>query len=328
MSFGLKEPRMVADARAQSKARPLIIEILILLAVFIVAQIAVAIIGVLFAMPMGIFIGLSSGMSGDGSPEDIMAATMALATSSPMLILSLFATVGIIAITIVYCRFIEKRRVSTMGLGRKHAVREWLLGGAIGVALFSLAVAICVATGTLTFEGSPAGIAWGFILLFFLGFMVQGASEEILCRGYFMISLARKQSLVIAIVLSSLVFSLAHLANPSFSINAMINIFLVGCVFGVYAIKRGSLWGACAMHSLWNFVQGNIFGISVSGNPPMDTVFSFVPTTGGTLLNGGGFGLEGGLAVTIVLVLALAGALFLKQKETTSTWAPPTVQEQ
>ncbi|HZK27488.1 MAG TPA: hypothetical protein VFD00_08125 [Thermoclostridium sp.] len=68
---------------------------------------------------------------------------------------------------------------------------------------------------------------------------------------------------------------------------------------------------------MWNFAQGNIFGISVSGMDMMASVFSFAPTNEGELINGGTFGLEGGLAVTIVLILATIAVLLVKVRPVT-----------
>ncbi len=68
---------------------------------------------------------------------------------------------------------------------------------------------------------------------------------------------------------------------------------------------------------MWNFAQGNIFGVSVSGMDIMASVFSFAPTNEGELINGGTFGLEGGLAVTIVLILATIAVLLVKAKPVT-----------
>ena len=64
---------------------------------------------------------------------------------------------------------------------------------------------------------------------------------------------------------------------------------------------------------MWNFVQGNIFGIPVSGMKIKASVLSF-SQQGNYLINGGDFGLEGGLAVTLVLVVSIALTVLLKRK--------------
>jgi hypothetical protein len=92
----------------------------------------------------------------------------------------------------------------------------------------------------------------------------------------------------------------------------LINLVLFGLFASVYTLKANSIWGICAFHSIWNFAQGNIFGIPVSGLSLNASVFSFKPTDSGTLFNGGGFGLEGGLAVTIVLVVSIIITMTVK----------------
>ena len=88
------------------------------------------------------------------------------------------------------------------------------------------------------------------------------------------------------------------------------NLTLFGVFASVYFIKSGNIWGVGALHSIWNLAQGNIYGIRVSGIVTECSVFASAPSEGGFLLNGA-FGLEGGLAVTIVL---LAGTCFLLRK--------------
>ena len=74
----------------------------------------------------------------------------------------------------------------------------------------------------------------------------------------------------------------------------------------------------CAVHSMWNFAQGNLFGIPVSGLAGLPSPLRAEVTEGGwqTLVSGGDFGLEGGLAVTVVLVVACTIVLLLPTKKT------------
>jgi membrane protease YdiL (CAAX protease family) len=323
---------MIAEARQQirwkhSFPRPveLIIEILIFVAIFFVSQFvfmvpfaAIGTIALVFfgGNPFGG--GMAAGA--DGSATFDLTATDQLleqVMSHPaFMLVSLFATLGAIAGVIIYCRAIEGRKLATLGLRRGNILREYLGGLAIGFVMFGAAVLICLVTRTLAFERLALSSA-GLIVLFFFGFLIQGMSEELMCRGYFMVSLARKQSLPVAVIASACAFGALHLANSSVQPLAILNVILFGCFAGVYLLKRGNIWGIAAIHSLWNFAQGNIFGIQVSGNEKMESVFSFgaTQTQVGELINGGAFGLEGGLAVTAVLVVALVVALLMKSAE-------------
>ena len=79
----------------------------------------------------------------------------------------------------------------------------------------------------------------------------------------------------------------------------------------------GNIWMCSAVHSIWNFVQGNLYGIRVSGFDLMDTVLVSDTVPGKELINGGSFGLEGGLGVTAVLIAGIIVQLFIPNRRNT-----------
>ncbi|NMA08921.1 MAG: CPBP family intramembrane metalloprotease [Clostridiales bacterium] len=249
--------------------------------------------------------------------QSIPQITSALFASMPawLTLVSLFADALTIAVCLVYCRVIEKRSIRSVGFTRHGFAKEYALGFLIGAGLLAAAFAISALTGSVKLTGFNTAVAFpkllGMLILFLLGYMIQGMAEEVLCRGYFMLSFARKSPVWAAILISSLIFSLLHLANSGVSFLALFNIFLYGIVMGVCILRRGSIWMAGAIHSAWNFTQGNLLGMQVSGSVTKITLFTSVQTSSASIWNGGAFGPEGGLAVTIVLVFALATFLFL-----------------
>jgi membrane protease YdiL (CAAX protease family) len=226
----------------------------------------------------------------------------------------LFASGFIILAAILYCKLFQKRRAHTLGFTKNHAPKEYLMGAAIGLIMITLPTLACLATGCVSLKVSES-INPLVILLFFAAFLFQGMGEEALFRGYLMTSLARGANIWTAIITSSLIFSIFHISNESFGVISFINIFLFGVFAAVFMLKRGSIWAVGAIHSLWNFAQGNIFGFNVSGNPKFDSVFEVASTNHGVILSGGEFGLEGGLGATIVLLIAILGALAIPTKK-------------
>ncbi len=227
------------------------------------------------------------------------------ASGTAGIIISLFSTFGMIGATMLALRFAFKRELSTAGF-TKPFWSEYGLGLLAGFAVFALAVGIAAAAGTLTIAGiSPdfSPLPW---LLIFVGFLVQGMSEELLCRGMFMINIARKNSVAAAIFCNALFFAALHLLNNGIAPLALVNLFLFGVFASLYYLWRGNIWGIAAFHSIWNFAQGNVFGILVSGGEFGTSLLSSNADPAGALINGGSFGLEGGLAVTAVLVLGIA----------------------
>ncbi len=181
--------------------------------------------------------------------------------------------------------------------------------------MFSAAVLICVLTGTLEFSGFILGDGIVLLIFFFFGFILQGMSEEVLCRGFFMPTLAARMPVILAIIINSVVFAALHLLNSGIGVLPIINLTLFGVFASVYMIKTNNIWGISAIHSIWNFVQGNFYGIKVSGTDTAVSVFGFASNETGELINGGAFGLEGGISVSIVLIIATAIMLFYKKKQ-------------
>ena len=161
---------------------------------------------------------------------------------------------------------------------------------------------MALVTGRLSLSLNAAP-AWDMIILYFPGFLVQGFSEEVLCRSYLMVTLARKWPLPVAIFMNTAIFMLMHMSNPGLNLLAMVNIMLFGTFASLYTLRRGSIWGIAAIHGIWNFAQGNIFGISVSGISGSPSILQTTLSENGSFIHGGAFGMEGGFAVTIVLTL-------------------------
>jgi membrane protease YdiL (CAAX protease family) len=300
----------------------LLIQIAIFVLVFFVVAFAESALSAVFMVPLLLsnkaFMQQISGSfldAGGGAGSPTIAELSNSITQSPeALLVMLFATIAGIVVVVLYCRLIEKRKVATLGLTRKHALREYLVGLAVGTLMFALVVALGVATGAMTY-GGMAGASATLILLLLVAFMIQSMSEELLCRGYFLVSLANRQNLALAVFISSCLFGILHVFNAGVTPLAIVNIILFGLFAGVYMLKRGDIWGIGAVHAAWNFTQGSIFGINVSGLPLSHSVFSFTPVEGHSLISGGSFGMEAGLAATAVLIAALTVALLVRAKD-------------
>ena len=229
----------------------------------------------------------------------------------------LIATVWTVVVCIAWCRLYERRGLENMGIVRRHALPEYAVGLIAGAGLFAAAVGICVATGSLSVTLPTDTPQIGWILLFFMGFSVQGMSEELLCRSFLMVSLSRCVSYRAAVLINAALFAALHLFNPNLAVLPLVNIFLFGVLTSVLTLRRGSIWMVSAVHSAWNFAQGNFFGISVSGLENGPSVFSSASVEGmpAVLVNGGSFGLEGGIATTFVLLVGILVVCWLPTRK-------------
>jgi membrane protease YdiL (CAAX protease family) len=165
---------------------------------------------------------------------------------------------------------------------------------------------------TFTVNTTSAGSAIASTLLTSLLIMAAGAaSEEALFRGYLLQTFARSRLAWIGVVITSLLFAFAHNDNPSANPLALANTVLAGGWFAAAYFKTSDLWFPFGIHLTWNWLQGPFFGINVSGIAEFspDPVLKAIDS-GPAWLTGGSYGVEGGIACTIALIIS-TGLIYL-----------------
>lgn len=235
-----------------------------------------------------------------------------------MAVFLIFSFIFMYFILWAWLKFFEKRPFWTLGYELKNAVKQYARGFLFGMLMFVGSVAILSVFGSVAFESgdsSKQGVAAiGGVILVLFGWIIQGGAEEVLIRGWVLPVIGARYKAWLGLLISSLIFSLLHGLNPNLSAIALINLALFGVFAGLYAMREGSMWGISALHSVWNWVQGNFFGFEVSGTQADGGTLINLMETGEDWLTGGAFGPEGGVAVTIVLLIGIAVILFWKDK--------------
>ncbi len=189
----------------------------------------------------------------------------------------------------------------------KHIAKNYCLGFLFGFLMMTATVGIMRLTGQLTFGGfnlSVSGLG-AFIFNLFMWFP-QGASEELMFRGYMIPAFNKRYKTAVGVVVSSILFSAFHSLNPGFTPLASINLALIAVLFALIYLLTGDIWMTSAMHTAWNLTQGNIYGLQVSGNLASNTVVKIVyDSNANPVITGGTFGPEGGLATTAVTCVCM-----------------------
>jgi membrane protease YdiL (CAAX protease family) len=190
-------------------------------------------------------------------------------------------------------------------LPAKEALKYLGLGLLAGFLIFSLAVGAAAAFGVykIVGYGSTAELVKDLIG----DALLPGFMEEILFRGILFRWIEEFAGSWIALALTSALFGLAHILNPnatwfsSFAVAVEAGVLLGGA----YMLTR-SLWLPIGLHAAWNFAQGFLFDIPVSGTNENGLVEARL--SGPAILSGGGFGLE---ASIFALVIATAAGILL-----------------
>ena len=235
------------------------------------------------------------------------------------LVMELFLTTVCIGLTIVCCCGIESRPLRTMYLTRRKMLPDYLTGVLLGFGLMTVVVLAAWGSGAVRLEGIHRLRHPVWMLLLIIGWIIQGFSEELTFRGFLMTSVGTHHSVWLAVAVSAVNFAALHFANAGFSVFAAVNLILFGVVTSLYVLRTGSIWGAAAMHSVWNWAQGNFYGMQVSGIRTDSTVFRFMQTGKAVWIGGGVFGLEAGAATTAVLLLTAVILLFMPQRKENDT---------
>lgn len=211
---------------------------------------------------------------------------------------------------------VERRSAIGLGFFRKGAISSLFKGGLLGILLISLVVGMEYATGSVEFAqlNFSAENLLSFLLVLPFWFL-QSGTEELLLRGWLFPVVARKTSLWIGILVSSLLFAAMHAGNASVGWISLVNIGLFGLFACLYVLKTDNIWGVAGLHATWNAFQGNVYGMSVSGVSPVYSLMEWKPSTAPDYLSGGGFGPEATIFTSIVLLSATAVLLGLMWKE-------------
>jgi membrane protease YdiL (CAAX protease family) len=206
---------------------------------------------------------------------------------------------------VVLRRFAEREPVSDLAL--RGAELELGAGVAAGAGLFAVVVAIAAALGVYRVDGfNDWRTVWPLLGIA----IVSGVSEEILLRGIIFRLTERMTGSWIALAISAAIFGAGHIFNPNATWVAAFAIAIeAGLLLGAVYMLTRRLWAAIGLHAGWNFTQGWVFGVPVSGIKEVGLVEGRVQ--GPEWLSGGAFGLEASVIAMVVATAAGMAVLLL-----------------
>ncbi|HSE33724.1 MAG TPA: type II CAAX endopeptidase family protein [Pyrinomonadaceae bacterium] len=209
----------------------------------------------------------------------------------------------------VCTRFLEGLPWRSLGL-TLHAkwVRDLIVGSLVGIASLAMGVGVAATGGGLNFTLNT-GDAVARVMQSLVGsgilFIVAALGEEAIFRGYPIQTLTRAHFAWLGVLLTSLGFASAHLFNPNVVPRfSFLNTALAGIWLGVAYLRTRSLWFPLGIHWGWNWALGSLFGLPVSGLHLVGAPLLSANDIGPEWLTGGSYGLEGGIAGTVAMLLA------------------------
>ena len=320
----LPRPAFWAESAAQTKTRfTLVGETMILLLLYFISLLAQ---GFLMAIPTTAWVLSADGLAltgalASGASLESMVETLTERMPDWMELVSLYTAAVIGAAALLYCLKLQKRSPASMGLRKPGALKESLLGFGAGLVLFLAIVGVGVAAKafrpvSLRLEGSRI-VPCVFALL---GCLVQGAALELLIRGSYTPALGGRYPVIFTLIFSALIPALLMSPGSFFSMTTL-NTVLLGLLLGVWALKRGNIWGSCALRAAWTFAGSFLFNFAPAGEHQGVRLLEMDLDLYRSLLSGGEFGPVASICATVVLLGGLALVLALRPRDPAPTAA-------
>jgi membrane protease YdiL (CAAX protease family) len=189
--------------------------------------------------------------------------------------------------------------------------RGWLknlgIGSVLGIASLLLAGLLATVTRGIHFSfdrAGPQSIA-ATVATSALVFVFAAAAEEMFFRGYPLQTLTRAQLAWLGVLLTSVPFAAVHLKNPNVVPGfTFLNTALAGLWLAVAYLRTRSLWFPLGLHWSWNWAQASLLGLPVSGINLAPAPLLRAVDSGPEWLTGGAYGIEGGAACTVALLVS------------------------
>ena len=245
----------------------------------------------LFSQIFGVLVLLLSGYE----LSEISSNTM---NESIMIILEYSGLVIVTIMIWLFMKYIDKQPLIEIGFQTQGRLKEINYGIFLGLFIMAFAFIFLSSIGEIIF------LSYSFdfnqILLSLVLFIGVSFFEEIIFRGYMLKNLLESFNPFVALLISSLFFSLIHASNLNVTLLGLCNIFLAGIFLGVSYVFTKNLWFPIALHFSWNFFQA-MFGFKVSGLDSYSIIEFMIPYN--NMINGGEFGFESSILSIIVLFI-------------------------
>lgn len=230
-------------------------------------------------------------------------------------IMSFFTLLGTLLVIWVFIKYVDKEKFIKLGFQTKNRLNEFTIGIGIGAIIMTTGYLLLLFLGEIKFQK----VIFDFkeIIISILLFIIVAVTEEVLFRGYILKNLMISFNKYIALIVSSILFSLVHGFNPNIDLFSLINIFLGGILLGISYIHTKNLWFPIALHLGWNLFQ-TMYGFNVSGQKSYSLIeFSI---TENNMINGGDFGFEGSILSVVALLVTIVGIeIYYRRQKLTTT---------
>lgn len=235
-------------------------------------------------------------------------------TSEQQIITGISSLLGTFLLIWLFMKNVDKEKFVNLGFHTKNRLNDFITGIIIGGIIMTMGYFVLIQLNEISFQDIVFDVKE--VILSIILFIIVAVVEEVLLRGYILRNLMISFNKYIALIISSILFSLMHSFNPNIDLFALTNLFLAGILLGISYIHTKNLWFPISLHLSWNLFQ-SILGFNVSGQNSYSLIeFSI---TENNLLNGGLFGFEGSILSIIAQLITIVGIIIYYRRKKLTT---------
>lgn len=207
-----------------------------------------------------------------------------------------------VAVVLLFVRYGEQRSMRSMRIVAKGGVKSYLQGAVVALLLITVITTLSLWQGEIDYRGLSNTFSIAPFVAALLLSMIN-IREEVVFRGWFLTTAYSRGHLVRAILGGSILFGWMHCWNSHVTMLSLVNLVLFSILLSELFLIGKSFWLVAAFHSIWNFAQGKVLGLPISGSPSKLSLLNFEARPDSLTA---GFGLEGNWITSVVLCMVIA----------------------
>lgn len=236
----------------------------------------------------------------------IFSSILNVAFKSPMQYPSAIAAAISASISVIIYKAVAKIKTSTLKLRvNKIGIKEFLNGVQKGPIYAALIIIVLLITWQLQIS-SHTRYDNGFyytLISEIICYFILVTVEEVIYRGCILKYFKTKYTVSGAVIVTSLIYSVISVFNGSATSVSVLNNFLFSCILCIFALKYDSLNKVIGLHFSFGAVLYYLFSMNNDGKASTG-IFNF-SYKNVELLNGGSYGIEGGLIFTLCALMLI-----------------------
>jgi membrane protease YdiL (CAAX protease family) len=205
----------------------------------------------------------------------------------------LLPLLAVIIVTVVFIKFFTKNKYLYKG-DFNRIIKNLITGIIFGITWIGITIIIAFLAGSFhwgNFNHIP------YLFIWIISIFINAAMQEYLVRGYLFKLLKIEYSTIVAVIATTVLFTLLHGGAFEAGIITVLNIITMSVFMSLLLLYTNNLITSIIAHGLWNIIGALLGCISLASDYP---ILVNCTLTGNEIISGGKYKLEGSIIVLVI----------------------------